>query len=62
MTKWCCICDKGGHNTEECWYNKNILKEINRKGGKGKKKYTLSMTSTPNKRNESRNKNKTPTP
>ena len=37
MSKWCCICDKRGHNTAECWYKKNFLKEINREGGKWKK-------------------------
>ena len=62
MSRWCCICDKRGHNTAECWYKKNFLKEINREGGKWKKKYTLPMTSTPNKGHESRNKNRTPTP
>ena len=62
MSKWCCICDKRGHNTAECWYKKNFLKEINREGGKWKKKYTLPITSTPNKGNESRNRNRAPTP
>ena len=37
MSKWCCICDKRGHNTAECWYKKNFLKEINREGEKWKK-------------------------
>ena len=54
MSKWCCICDKRGHNTAECWYKKNFLKEINREGGKWKKKYTLPISSTPNKGNEYR--------
>ena len=62
MSKWCCICDKRGHNTAECWYKKNFLKEINREGGKWKKKYTLPISSTPNKGNEYRKKNRTPTP
>ena len=57
-----CICDKRGHNTAECWYKKNYLKEINREGEKFKNKLTLLMTSTQNKRNESRNKSRTPTP
>jgi len=60
MSKWCCICDKRGHNTAECWYKKNFLKEINREGGKWKKKYTLPITSTPNKGNEYRNRAPTP--
>ena len=62
MSKWCCICDKRGNNTAECWYKKNFIKEINREGGKWKKKYTLPMTNTQNKGYESRNKNRTPTP
>ena len=41
MTRWCCICDKRGHITSECWYKPNFIKEISREDGKLKKKYTL---------------------
>ena len=41
MTRWCCICDKRGHITSECWYKPNYIKEISREDGKLKKKYTL---------------------
>ena len=67
MARWCNICDQRGHNTSECWYKRNFLKEITREDGKWKKKYTLPNLEAPNKRYETRNvrepiRNKSRTP
>lgn len=64
MTRWCSFCDIRGHNSSECWWKPNHIKEINKEDGKWKKKYNLPAKSTPINRDEkyTKQKRKTRTP
>ena len=65
MTRWCSFCDKRGHNTYECWYKNQHIKEIAREDGKLKKKYKLPPSYFSSKSKETRNtksRSKSPSP